>query len=146
MSDFALHPQLELDCHRIGQLPVCHVLLHRNAAIPWWILVPEVSERERFQVALPTRSAIEREIDALSGFVLAQAAVEKINVAAIGNLVPQLHIHVVGRHPGDACWPQPVWGHLQSTREYSRQELIGLPRELAAALLETPVRLLEPAP
>jgi diadenosine tetraphosphate (Ap4A) HIT family hydrolase len=134
MNEPALHPRLERDCHRVGRLPVCHVLLQRNATIPWWILVPAVSERELFQIAQPSRRAIEAECDALASFVLAQPGIEKLNIAAIGNLVPQLHIHVIGRHPGDACWPQPVWGHLQSACEYSPDELVRLTDGLEAAL------------
>jgi diadenosine tetraphosphate (Ap4A) HIT family hydrolase len=134
MHDFTLHPQLERDCHRLGRLPGCHVLLHRNAAVPWWILVPEVAERELFRIEQPTRSLIERETDAMAAFVLANFAVEKLNIAAIGNVVPQLHIHVVGRHPGDPGWPLPVWGHLESEREYTTSELTRLSDALRSSL------------
>jgi diadenosine tetraphosphate (Ap4A) HIT family hydrolase len=129
-----LHPQLERDCHTMGRLPVCQVLLHRNAALPWWILVPDVDVPERVQVEPATRSAIDREVDELSRFVLAQPGVRKLNIAAIGNVVPQLHIHVVGRHPGDPCWPRPVWGHLDVERSYTPDELTQICDSLAAAL------------
>jgi diadenosine tetraphosphate (Ap4A) HIT family hydrolase len=134
MNEFALHPQLARDCRRLGRLPLCHVLLHRNGAVPWFILVPEVAERELYRVVGPARAALDREVDAVAAFVFDHFPVEKLNVAAIGNLVPQLHIHVVGRRSDDACWPQPVWGHLTQEHPYREQEVARVTEALAAAL------------
>ncbi len=114
MAQFELHPRLLEDCHRLGRFGLCHLLLHRNASLPWLILVPEVSGgvRELYELEHASRRALTEEIDAVARYVKASMGAQKINVAAIGNLVPQLHVHVVGRHPGDPCWPGVVWGNL----------------------------------
>ena len=76
--------------------------------------MPEVSGgvRELYELEPASRRALTEEIDAVARYVKAAMGAQKINVAAIGNLVPQLHVHVVGRHPGDPCWPGVVWGNL----------------------------------
>jgi diadenosine tetraphosphate (Ap4A) HIT family hydrolase len=113
-TGFELHPQLLADCHQVGRLALSHVLLHRNASLPWLILVPEVSAdvRELYELDARDRRALDAEIDMLARYLKQSLGAHKINVAAIGNLVPQLHIHIVGRHPGDPCWPGVVWGNL----------------------------------
>lgn len=113
-SGFEIHPQLLADCHEVGRLSLSHVLLHRNASLPWLILVPEVGAdvRELYELDAHSRQALDTEIDTLARYLKQSLGAQKINVAAIGNLVPQLHVHVVGRHPGDPCWPGVVWGSL----------------------------------
>lgn len=132
MPGFALHPQLAADCHRVGRLGLSQVLLHRNAAVPWLILVPEVRAgvTELHQLDADQRRALDAEIDMLSRYLKQAHGVRKINVAAIGNLVPQLHVHVVGRHPGDPCWPGVVWGNLPPGPEWSAGQL----EDIAAAM------------
>ena len=134
--------RLEADCHEIGQLPGCSLLLHRNAILPWWIVVPDSAERELCRVPAPDRRRIDDAVDAVAEFVLGLPGVEKLNVAAIGNVVPQLHIHVIGRHPGDACWPNPVWGHLEQKRAYPDDELARLSAAIDTAI---PALTLEPS-
>ena len=114
MTEFEIHPQLLEDCHRIGRFSLSHVLLHRNAGLPWLILVPEVpaNVRELFELDAASRQALDEEIDTVARYLKSSLGAQKINVAALGNLVPQLHVHVVGRHPGDPCWPGVVWGNL----------------------------------
>ena len=113
-ADFELHPQLLADCHNIGRFNLSHVLLHRNAGLPWLILVPEVDAgvRELYELDTDSRRVLDDEIDTTARYLKQSLGAHKINVAAIGNLVPQLHIHVIGRHPGDPCWPGVVWGNL----------------------------------
>ena len=123
MAAFEVHTQLLADCHRLGKFPFCHVLLHKNGMIPWFILVPETDVTELVDLSEALRNRAMAEAAALSEFVKTTLGWPKINFAAIGNVVPQLHLHVVGRKPGDACWPAPVWGHLSETREYSAVEL-----------------------
>jgi diadenosine tetraphosphate (Ap4A) HIT family hydrolase len=120
---FEIHSRLLADCHRLGKLPLCHVLLHKNGRIPWFILVPQTKVTDLLDLPEAHRSAAMAEAAVVSEFVKKTLGWAKINFAAIGNVVPQLHLHVVGRKPGDACWPAPVWGNLAETREYSAAEL-----------------------
>lgn len=123
MAAFEIHPQLLADCHRLGKFPLCHVLLHKNSMIPWFILVPQTDVTDLLDLPEPLRSTTMTEAAAVSEFVKKTLGWPKVNFAAIGNVVPQLHLHVVGRKPGDACWPAPVWGNLTETREYFAAEL-----------------------
>ena len=110
---FALHPRLYADCHHLVALGLSELLLHRNASVPWLLLVPRVEQTELCDLTHAQRAALDAEIDAACALLRHEFSVTKLNVAAIGNLVPQLHVHVVGRREGDACWPDPVWGHLR---------------------------------
>ncbi|HET7004329.1 MAG TPA: HIT family protein [Candidatus Binatia bacterium] len=123
MSLFAIHPQLLADCHRLGQLDLCHVLLHKNASVPWFILVPETAVTDLFDLPQAHRTAALDEAAIISHFIKSYLDYVKINFAAIGNVVPQLHLHVVGRKPDDAWWPAPVWGNAVESRPYSAQRL-----------------------
>jgi diadenosine tetraphosphate (Ap4A) HIT family hydrolase len=123
MNHFELHSQLLADCHRVGRLDLCHILLHKNAGVPWFILVPETEARDLFDLAENLRAAALNEAALIAGLVKNVLHYPKINFAAIGNVVAQLHLHVVGRKPDDTCWPKPVWGHLTAGREYCAEEL-----------------------
>ena len=118
------------DCHLLGSLKYCHVLLHKNALVPWFILVPEVSATDLLEIPALQRNRIMEECAALAGFIKHHFYSTKINFAAIGNLVPQLHLHIIGRSVADACWPKPVWGNLESDKTYSDSETDLLRREL----------------
>ena len=110
-APFELHPRLAADCLMLGDLPVCRVLLMNDSRFPWCILVPRTAGlRELHDVPASARVALFDEIEAVSRALMDSCAVEKINVGALGNLVPQLHVHVVGRSADDAAWPGPVWG------------------------------------
>ncbi len=123
MEEFQIHQRLLDDCHRLGRLPICHVLLHRNAALPWFILVPETMATDLLDLSAGPRDRVMAEAAAVSAFVKDDLGYPKVNFGAIGNLVPQLHLHVIGRRPEDACWPAPVWGHLEATSAYDEQAL-----------------------
>jgi diadenosine tetraphosphate (Ap4A) HIT family hydrolase len=109
---FTLHPQLEADTAVVGDLPVCRVLLNRQfSQYPWLILVPQRTGCREWtdlveQDYLPVMEEIRHVHDTLKDLVKA----DKMNVAALGNMVPQLHIHVIARFKTDAAWPKPVWG------------------------------------
>ena len=115
MSNFELHPRLAADCHQLGRMEISQLLLMDNALVPWLILVPDTKKREVFELDAEQQYLVQQEINALSGFLMARTDVEKINLGTLGNLVPQLHIHVVGRNSNDFCWPDPVWGQKQKT-------------------------------
>lgn len=130
MSDFAIHPQLLADCHVLGRLPAAHLLLHRNAAVPWFILVPETDLPNLLDLSTPQRDAVLADCKRVSDCLRARFASTRVNVAWIGNLVPQLHVHVIGRRPEDPCWPKPVWGHLEQTASYSDDDLAQIAPDL----------------
>ena len=123
MSNSVIHPQLLADCHRLGRLEFCHVLLNRNAVLPWFILVPETAVTDLLDLPEAQRTGALSEAAVIAQFIKRHLGYAKINFAAIGNVVPQLHLHVVGRKPGDPCWPAPVWGHLVESQEYSDQRV-----------------------
>ncbi|MEZ5478794.1 MAG: HIT domain-containing protein [Thiolinea sp.] len=108
---FSLHPQLAQDCLVVGDLPLCRVLLMNEARYPWLILVPRRENlREIHQLEAADRLQFWQE----SAWVSEQLEVlfqpDKLNVAALGNMVAQLHVHHIARYRQDAAWPAPVWG------------------------------------
>ena len=123
MPSFALHPQLQADCHCLGRLSHSRLLLHRNALVPWFILVPETDLGNLLELPIPQRDGVLADCKQVSNYLTEVLACPKINIAWIGNLVPQLHVHVVGRRPDDPCWPKPVWGNLTQRREYAAEEI-----------------------
>jgi diadenosine tetraphosphate (Ap4A) HIT family hydrolase len=112
MSGFVLHPRLAADTAFIADWPLSRVLLMNDARFPWLILVPRrVDATELHDLDPQDRNELIGEISRASATLKAATAAAKINVGALGNLVPQLHVHVVARNPGDSAWPGPVWGH-----------------------------------
>lgn len=110
--NFVLNPQLETDTFFIADWPLCRVLLMNDMRYPWLILVPRHDGMtELMDLSATDRFLLTEEIARAGAALRSQPGVAKINVGALGNLVPQLHIHVLGRHPGDPAWPGPVWGH-----------------------------------
>jgi diadenosine tetraphosphate (Ap4A) HIT family hydrolase len=131
MSPFEIHPQLLHDCHRLGQLRLCHILLHKNAGVPWLILVPEtLTADDLLDLPEHMRNVAIDEAAIAARFIKNEFAVSKINFAAIGNVVPQLHLHVVGRRANDPCWPAPVWGNLVEADGYSNERIATLTARL----------------
>jgi diadenosine tetraphosphate (Ap4A) HIT family hydrolase len=111
MPEFTLHPQLAGDTVPVGDLPLSRVLAMNDANYPWLILVPRRDEMiELIDLAEAEQQQLTREIAQASQALRAITHCDKLNVAAIGNIVPQLHVHVVARRRGDAAWPKPVWG------------------------------------
>lgn len=126
MTDFTLDPRLANDCWPLGTLHGLHLLLMNNSQVPWFILVPETTATELFELEPPLQNALAKAVDALSRVTKETLGAEKLNVAAIGNVVSQMHIHVVGRATTDFCWPNPVWGAPGGTpyEETNVQQLI----------------------
>ena len=112
---FALDPRLAGDTHHLASLPLCELLLMDNALLPWLILVPRVSVTELYQLSAEQRRQLDDETTAVAAFVAGAFAIDKLNVAAIGNVVAQLHVHVVGRRRDDYAWPGVVWGRSERT-------------------------------
>ena len=114
MSDgtaFALDPRIVADTHAVIELPLSRVLLTDDMRFPWLILVPRIAGlRELTELPRDDQHALLDEINRAAHVLHAIANPDKLNIAALGNVVPQLHVHVVARFVGDAAWPRPVWG------------------------------------
>jgi len=124
-NTFILDERLEADCYQLGRFQFCRLLLSKNAAVPWFILVPETQYTELFELSEKEQQSLQIEINLVSKFVKDTFDVTKLNVAAIGNIVSQMHIHIVGRHPADYCWPGVVWG-VASESEYRDEQVTQL--------------------
>ena len=108
---FALDPRLEADTAPVCDLALCRVLLMNDSRYPWLILVPQRDGLAEIDELAPDEAALlMREIVQATRAMRRFAGVEKVNVGALGNIVRQLHIHIVGRRAGDFAWPGPVWG------------------------------------
>lgn len=118
MPQQIIHPQLQADCHLLGDLPAGALLLHRNARLPWFILVPATDLADLLDLPAAQRSAVLADCAAVSVFVKQVLCYPKVNFGGLGNVVPQMHLHIIGRREGDACWPQPVWGNLPEGDAY----------------------------
>jgi diadenosine tetraphosphate (Ap4A) HIT family hydrolase len=136
-TEFALDPRLAADTETIGDLSLCRVLLMNDARFPWIVLVPRlVGLAEILDLDAPDRTLLIEETMAAGRALRAVAPCDKLNIGALGNIVRQLHMHVVARVEGDAAWPGPVWGS-GAAKPYDdnwRRDLIGaLAAELGIA-------------
>ena len=138
MPEFVLHETLAADTVVVTRWPLCRVLLMNDTRYPWLILVPARADmREIHNLSAVDQALLITEIDAASRALSQLYAPDKINVAAIGNIVPQLHIHVVARFRSDDAWPGPVWGaHPPLPYEMKDRDraLTGLRRTLTTIL------------
>ncbi|GAA0261540.1 HIT family protein [Rhodanobacter caeni] len=109
---FALDPRLAADTLAVTTLPLCEVRLMNDARYAWLILVPrQAGLAEVSDLADDERARLWREVDQAALALRAVAPCDKLNIGALGNVVRQLHVHVLARREGDAAWPGPVWGH-----------------------------------
>ena len=130
--------QLLADCHVLGQLDHASVLLHRNAAVGWLILVVDTDAIDWHQLDDDEHARVSAQVRALSRFVANEFEADKLNVATLGNQVAQMHIHIIARHRNDHCWPRPVWGNLDESSDYSATMIATLRDRLVGELgLET---------
>lgn len=117
MATFVLHPQLAADGLFLADWPLCRVLRMNEATYPWLILVPRLTDtQEIVDLSAADRMRLMDEIAWASQALKDLRRPDKINVGALGNLVPQLHVHVLGRFKDDPAWPKPVWGHFAPVR------------------------------
>lgn len=129
-----LHPQLADDTHPLAHWPLCEVRLMDDAHHPWLILVPRVEDAvDITDLDAAQQAALMREIDRAARALQAAVKPHKLNVAALGNVVPQLHVHVIARYRDDIAWPRPVWG-TATAQPYSPEELVERVALLGAAL------------
>lgn len=134
MSDFLLDPRLAADSVFIADGPLSQVRLMDDRRFPWLLLVPRVAQvSEWLELDGKQQRLLLAEINQAGNLLRAEPEVEKLNIGALGNIVRQLHVHLVGRHAADAAWPGPVWGSgaakrhdpalLQARIEYWRSRL-----------------------
>ncbi len=127
MPNFQLHPQLQKDCFVIGKFELCQVLLVNDSQFPWFILVPQRNEiREIYQLETADQITLIRESSYLAEKLAVIFNADKLNVAAIGNVVPQLHLHHVVRYQTDKAWSAPIWGKFAAIpyTEQQRNQLL----------------------
>jgi diadenosine tetraphosphate (Ap4A) HIT family hydrolase len=109
-SRWQLHPQLARDTIVIGDLPLSRVLIVNDANWPWLLLVPRRDVSEIVDLDEVEQAQLTTEIARVARALKSVTACDKLNIAALGNVVPQLHVHVIARRAGDAGWPKPIWG------------------------------------
>ena len=120
---FELHPQLANDCIEVGDFPLSKVLLLNDSHYPWIILVPRRENiHEIFELNEQDQHQLLAESSILCEAMASYFKADKMNVAALGNKVPQLHLHHIVRYKNDASWPNPVWGAV-AAKPYNKTEL-----------------------
>lgn len=138
ITKFQLHPQLSADTIFITDLPLCRVLLMNNKNFPWLILVPmRAGIREIFDLGTEDYTQAMNEIRKVSQAFADLSKAYKMNIAALGNMVPQLHIHIIARFEGDSAWPKPVWSATEPATKYSAQEAESLIAQIKEKLADS---------
>ena len=131
---YELHPQLAADTHPLATFELCELRLMDDANYPWLVLVPRVPvAHELVDLDAAQRHLLTDEIDRAARLLRDAFRPHKLNVAALGNMVPQLHVHVIARDENDPAWPAPVWGRV-AARPYPPEMLVERVRLLGALL------------
>lgn len=143
---FVLDPRLEQDTLHMGDFPLCRLLLMNDAQYPWFILVPRREEvSELFQLDTADQHSLWRETTLLAELLKDTFKADKMNVATLGNMVSQLHVHVIARRRSDAAWPAPVWGR-HPAQPYAAGQLAELRARLRLVLPADDFRFAPEAP
>ena len=133
MNNSNLDSKLEQDCFTLGKLHSSYLLLMNNKLVPWFIIVPNTTATEIYELPGSEQDELIRSINVVSAFIKESFNSTKLNVASIGNVVHQLHIHVVGRNQNDFCWPGVVWGRSEN-KKYNKSEVAAISRSLQQQL------------
>jgi len=129
-SDWSLHPRLEKDTVAVCDLALSRILVMNDANFPWLVLVPRrYGAIELIDLAEHDRTTLMAEIAQVGRALKTLTMCDKLNIAAIGNIVPQLHVHIIARRRGDAAWPKPAWGHA-APLDYDQRALARLVEQL----------------
>ena len=129
-----LHRQLAKDCKILGDFTLSRLLLMNDANYPWFILVPNRENvREIYQLSESDQALLLQESSALSDCLMRVFNGDKLNVAALGNVVPQLHVHHVVRYQDDPAWPAPVWGKVPA-KPYDNDTLSAVIQKIVPVL------------
>jgi len=133
---FVLDPRLAQDTVALGDFPLCRLLLMNDSHYPWFILVPRREEvSELFQLDAADQQALWHETTVLAETIKDTFGADKMNVATLGNMVGQLHMHVIARRRDDAAWPSPVWGR-QPAEPYTEEQILAIRRKLKLVLTD----------
>lgn len=133
---FTLHPRLAADTLKLGDFPLCSCLLMNDMHYPWIILVPRIADvREIFELTVKDQQQFLRESSYVSERLSRHFSADKINIGALGNMVPQLHIHHIARYQNDAAWPGPVWGK-HPAEAYTHDALLMMQEKLKSAFAD----------
>lgn len=125
-TPFSLAPELQRDCIELADWPLCKVLLMNDSQYPWFILVPRVAGvKEIIDLSEELQITLLQESGKLSKLLQQVFNPDKLNIAALGNMVPQLHVHHIARFTTDAAWPTPIWGKLPAV-PYSDEQIAAL--------------------
>ena len=135
-TEFKLDSRLANDCFELGHFKFSRLLLLNNALVPWFILVPETTATEIYDLPHPHQLELLDEINIISRYLKQNFTVDKLNVAAIGNIVKQLHIHIVARQIDDFCWPAVVWG-AEGSQAYTENQVELIKQQLRDHLADT---------
>jgi len=120
---FQLHPRLQQDSIAIAQLELSELRLINDSQYPWFVLVPKRADiSEVYQLSEKDQQLLQQESSQLSKMLAELYTADKMNIAAIGNMVPQLHIHHIVRYKADIAWPAPVWGKFDAI-PYTEQQI-----------------------
>ena len=134
---FELNAQLIKDCNEVGDLALSKLLLMNDVNYPWFVLVPmRDSKREWYELSVEDQQQLLHEANALAKFLQEKTGAKKMNIGALGNIVPQLHVHVIARFENDAAWPAPVWGKVAALayEEKNLEAMITLGKEFIGLL------------
>jgi diadenosine tetraphosphate (Ap4A) HIT family hydrolase len=133
---FVLDPRLQQDTLPVGDFSLCRLLLMNDAHYPWFILVPRREEvSELFQLDADDQHALWQETTMLAETLKDAFGADKMNIATLGNMVSQLHMHVIARRRDDAAWPAPVWGRLPA-QAYDAEQVLAIKDRLRLVLGE----------
>ena len=131
---FSLDPRLQEDTYVLGDFPLCRLLLSKDANYPWFILVPRRADiSELFQLDDSDQAQLWKETTFLAETLKDSFAADKMNVATLGNVVSQLHMHVIVRRRNDPAWPAPVWGTKPAVA-YDVEHIAQIRQRLATVL------------
>lgn len=131
---FVMDSRLQQDSHVLGDFPLCRLLLSKDANYPWFILVPKrAGVSELFDLSQEDQLQFWKETTYLAEALKGEFAADKMNVATLGNVVSQMHMHVIVRHQHDAAWPAPVWGKVPAV-EYAPGQVEAIGRRLRELL------------
>lgn len=133
MSEFKLDQRLAQDCYYLGESDISILLLSKNADYPWFILVPKTAHTELYQLEPELQQSLLAQINLISAFIDELYQPTKLNVAAIGNVVKQMHIHLVARYQDDPTWPGVVWG-ASANSSYSQDQIANVRQQVQDAL------------
>ncbi|MBZ8133798.1 HIT family protein [Afifella sp. IM 167] len=136
MTHFDLDQRLESDSVPLAELSLCEVRIMRDATYPWLLMIPQrPGLSEIIDLSGEEQALMMREIDIVARALKTASGCDKLNIAALGNQVRQLHVHVIARFEGDAAWPGPVWGAAKP-RPWEAGALSDLARKLLEAIGE----------